>query len=226
MEEIDEMDKKNKKKYQAVIFDLDGTILDTLDDLANSLNACLAMHGFPARTIQEVRRFVGNGIHKLVERGVPEGTDSAKIEAVFADFRVYYKQHCDDMTKPYDGIMRLLKQLREDGYQLAVVSNKADEAVQILCEQYFHGIFAVTVGEREDVKKKPAPDSVYAVLQELGIEKSQAVYVGDSEVDIETARNAGMNCISVSWGFRDTEELLANGASDVIAAPKEIYERI
>lgn len=220
------MDKKNKKKYQAVIFDLDGTILDTLDDLANSLNACLAMHGFPTRTIQEVRRFVGNGIHKLVERGVPEGTDSAKTEAVFADFRVYYKQHCEEKTKPYDGIMRLLNQLREDGYQLAVVSNKADEAVQILCEQYFHGIFAVTVGEREGVKKKPAPDSVYAVLQELGIGKSQAVYVGDSEVDIETARNAGMNCISVSWGFRDTEELLANGASDVIAAPEEIYERI
>lgn len=211
-------------KYKAVIFDMDGTILDTLDDLTNAVNHCLKVHDFPLRDKCEVRCFVGNGIHKLIERAVPKETKPEKIESVYQDMLVYYQQHCDELTKPYSGIIELLKNLRENGYLTAVVSNKADTAVVALCEKYFSGLFDAAVGEKPGVDRKPAPDSVYAVLEKLGVEKEWVVYIGDSEVDIETAKNAGIDCISVAWGFRDRDMLLRNGAVKVVENPKEIGE--
>lgn len=211
-------------KYKAVIFDLDGTILDTLDDLTNALNYCLKKHALQVRSKNEVRGFVGNGIHLLIERAVPKNTTEEIIEAVYRDFIIFYQEHCHDLTKPYDGIAELLQQLRKDGYKTAVVSNKADSAVKALCDEYFEGLFDTAVGEKSNVRKKPAPDSVNAVLKQLGVEKEEAVYIGDSEVDIQTAENAGMDCILVTWGFRDVVTLKQNGATKLVTTPIEIYE--
>ena len=209
-------------KYKLVIFDLDGTLLDTLEDLADSTNYALAACGMPERSIDEVRRFVGNGIHKLIERAVPEGTDEADLENVFTQFRKYYAVHCNDKTQAYDGILNLLHELRQNDMRLAVVSNKADFGVQTLCRQYFDGLLDIAVGEREGIRRKPAPDSVNEVLRVLGIDREDAVYVGDSDVDIETARNAGMDCISVTWGFRDTAFLTAHNAQMLADTPEEM----
>ena len=211
-------------KYQLAIFDLDGTILDTLDDLADSLNYALEKSGYPVRTRDEVRRFVGNGIRKLIERGVPSGTDAESVSRVHEDFTAYYKVHCADKTKPYENIPELLKKLRENGVKTAVVSNKADYAVQDLCVQYFEGLFDAAVGEREGVRKKPAPDSVNAVLEKLGVNRENSVYIGDSDVDVETARNSGMNCIAVDWGFRDRDLLISSGAEIIVSEPMKIAE--
>ena len=213
-------------KYELVIFDLDGTILDTLDDLADSTNVALQMHEFPVRTREEIRAFVGNGILNLMQKAVPEGTTEAKVKEVLADFKKYYGVHCADKTKPYDGILALLQELKEKGYQTAVVSNKADFAVQELCEQYFPKMFDYVVGEREGVRKKPAPDSVYEVLKVLRIEKERAVYVGDSEVDVETAKNAQMNNIIVEWGFRDREYLMERGAKVLVSTVEDLRTHI
>ena len=213
-------------KYKAVIFDLDGTILDTLDDLTNALNYCLEKHALQIRSKKEVQGFVGNGIHLLIERAVPKNTKEAMIEAVYQDFLIFYQEHCHELTKPYDGIVELLQLLRKDGYKTAVVSNKADSAVKALCDEYFDGLFDLAVGEKKDVRKKPAPDSVNAVLKQLGVEKEDAAYIGDSEVDIQTAENAGMDCISVTWGFRDALTLKQNGAVKLVTSPIEIYESL
>lgn len=211
-------------KKQLVIFDLDGTLLDTLEDLKDSLNYALEECQMPKRSLDEVRCFVGNGIRKLIERGVPKGTDTKKIDLVQAVFMEHYKKHCEDQTKPYDGIMEMLKKFREEGIHLAVVSNKADAAVKILCEKYFPGMFDVAIGERADVRKKPYPDSVQEVLKACQIPTEQAVYVGDSEVDIETAANARMDAIIVDWGFREREFLLEKGAGCMVSSPIDIYE--
>ena len=213
-------------KYELAVFDMDGTILNTLEDLADSLNHALGMSGYPKRTIDEVRRFVGNGIRKLIERGVPEGSSVADIDRVFADFNAYYKIHCADKTKPYDGITELLCDLRASGVKTAVVSNKADYAVQELCVQYFDGLFDVAVGERSGVRKKPAPDSVDAVLEKLNIPRERAVYIGDSDVDIATAKNARMDSFIVDWGFRDTAFLKENGAEIIVSSPSDIKRLI
>nr|WP_301845290.1 HAD family hydrolase [uncultured Ruminococcus sp.] len=207
-----------------VIFDMDGTILDTLEDLKDALNHVLTQHSFPVRTLDEVRRFVGNGIYKLIERGVPAGTPQQEIDAVYEDFKPYYAAHCEDTTKAYDGIPALLRQLKAQGFAVAVVSNKADFAVQKLCEVYFPDTFDAALGEREGVRKKPAPDSVNEVLRQLQIPREQAVYVGDSDVDIETAKNANMPCLSVTWGFRDEAFLLEHGASHILHMPEEILQ--
>lgn len=209
----------NKK---LVIFDLDGTILNTLDDLACSTNYALACHKFPARTTEEVRRFVGNGIGKLIERAVPEGTESCVSEKVLQDFKMHYKEHCADRTRPYDGIEEVIGKLRKKGYLTAVVSNKADFAVQELCGQYFPALFDYVVGEKEGIRRKPWPDSVLAVLDKLQIEKGEAVYIGDSDVDIQTAQNAGIDILSVEWGFRDREFLLNCGAVRLVKSPEEL----
>lgn len=198
--------------YRAVIFDMDGTILDTLDDMAASINAALAEEGFPPRTVDEVRRFVGNGNHKLAERAVPAGTDGEAVERVFRAFHRHYRAHCADRTRVYDGIPALLLRLRGRGVRTAVVSNKADYAVQALAARYFPGLFDCAAGESASVRRKPAPDGVLSVLSALGVPKEEAVYVGDSEVDMETAENAGLPCISVTWGFRPRTFLLARGA--------------
>ncbi len=208
----------------AMIFDLDGTLLDTLEDLKDALNHALTAHGYPGRTLDETRRFVGNGIRNLVARGVPAGTAEDDIDAVFEIFKPYYQAHCLDKTKPYEGILALLERLKEERYPVAVVSNKADGAVQTLCERFFPGLVDFAVGERENVRRKPAPDSVFAALEALKVTKSQAVYVGDSEVDLETARNAGLPCVSVTWGFR-TEDVLADAGAERFAhTPEELWE--
>ena len=207
---------------ELAIFDLDGTILNTLEDLADSLNAALKAYGFPERTLEEVRCFVGNGIRRLIERGVPAGTPEEEIVRVHERFTAPYKVHCADKTRPYPGINDLLKNLRQAGCRTAVVSNKADYAVQELCEQYFPGVFDAAVGERAGILKKPAPDSVNEVLRRLKVTKEHAVYIGDSEVDIATARNAQMRSILVDWGFRDRSFLVEQGAETIVSSPEEI----
>ncbi|MBO5351876.1 MAG: HAD family hydrolase [Lachnospiraceae bacterium] len=209
-------------KYELVIFDLDGTLLDTLDDLADSVNAALSAAGYPGRTREEVRNFVGNGIRKLIERSVPADTTEEMVHKVHELFTLHYKEHCADKTKPYGGIPELLHWLREKGVKTAVVSNKADYAVKNLCTQYFPGLLDEAIGERQGIAKKPAPDTVHEVLRILGVEKSGAVYIGDSDVDVETAKNAGLDCIAVEWGFRDKEVLVQAGAEVIVSEPGEL----
>lgn len=212
--------------YKLAVFDMDGTILDTLEDLKDSTNFALEKCGYPTRSYDEVRRFVGNGIRKLIERAVPEGLTVEQIDRVHEVFTEHYKVHCADTTKAYDGIKPLLGKLRASGVKTAVVSNKADYGVQELCKEYFDGLFDYAVGEREGIRRKPAPDAVNEALRVLGIDKSEAVYIGDSDVDFETAKNAELPCISVLWGFRDEEFLREKGATLFVRDPAEIYDII
>lgn len=203
-------------KKKLAIFDMDGTILDTLDDLTDSINYALSYCGFPEHTKDDVRKFVGNGILKLVKRSVPPYAAEADIEKVFQVFKDYYKLHCRDKTRPYPGIVDVIETLKEKGYLIAVVSNKADFAVQELCLRYFPGLIDYAVGERDGIKKKPAPDSVLSVMEVLNVRAEESIYIGDSDVDIATAKNAGICCLTVTWGFRDCEYLKQCGA-DVFA---------
>ncbi len=214
--------------YKAVIFDLDGTLLNTLQDLTDAVNAALSSQGLPQRTLEEIRLFVGNGIKKLLERAVPDGEKNPLFSEVDVFFRNYYGQHCQDKTVPYEGIMPLLMKLKEKGIQMAVVSNKADFAVQELMPVYFGDLIASAHGENEEagIRKKPAPDMVYQTLRELGCEPEEAVYVGDSDVDIATAEHAGLDVISVSWGFRDCKFLKKHGAVRIIDKPEELLDII
>lgn len=211
-------------RYKMLIFDMDGTILDTLEDLKNATNYALSQQGYPVRTLAEVRQFVGNGIRKLIERAVPEGTSAQEIENTLSVFEEYYKVHCMDETKPYAGIAELLKEARAQGYQTAVVSNKVDFAVQDLVRDFFDGLFDVAIGERKGVRKKPAPDSVNAVLGRFNLKKDEVVYIGDSDVDYATARNAEVACILVEWGFRDRAFLETLGAKVFAKTPKDILD--
>ena len=211
---------------KAVIFDLDGTILNTLEDLADSMNWCLRRHGMPERSIQEVRMFVGNGIRKLVSRALPEGSSEELIDQVFQEYKEYYGAHCSIKTRPYEGIPELLVALKEAGILTAVVSNKADFAVKELCEKYFPGLFKEAVGEKEGIARKPAPDSVNAVLAAFGLSPKEAVYVGDSDVDVETAENADMDCIGVAWGFRGKDFLMEHGAALVADTVEQLQEQL
>lgn len=205
-----------------IIFDMDGTILDTLEDLKNSLNYALELNSLPTRTLDEVRRFVGNGIGKLLDRGVPEGCDPAVRQNVEKVFFPHYTLHCNDYTRPYDGVIELIGALRAAGYLTAVVSNKADFAVQDLCKIWFDGLFDLAVGEREGLRRKPAPDSVWEVCRLLNVTVEDSIYIGDSEVDFQTAQNAGMDVISVDWGFRDAEFLRSIGAEKILSTPEAI----
>lgn len=211
-------------KYKAFIFDLDGTILNTLDDLADSLNHILRQFGYPERSLSEVRSFVGNGLHKLIERAVPEGTTPNEVDAVFAEHVPYYEAHCMEKTRPYDGMVELIQELRERGAKTAVVSNKKDEAVQILVNEMFPECFDVVLGERDGMARKPAPDMVVYTLRELGVSEKEAVYIGDSDVDIATADNSGLDKILVTWGFRDREYLEEKGATTFAAKPADIIK--
>ncbi|MEG1473803.1 MAG: HAD-IA family hydrolase [Christensenella sp.] len=202
--------------YTTVIFDLDGTLLNTLEDLADSLNYVLAKRNHPTRTINEVRDFVGNGVQVLCERALPRGAAKSEKTAVAAEFRARYKAHLQDKTRPYDGIIKLLEELAERGVKTAVVSNKFDAAVKALCGEYFGGLIGSAAGESETVRKKPDPDMVLQVIKELGGELSQTLYVGDSEVDVQTAQNVGIKCVGVTWGFRD-KQVLINAGADYIA---------
>ena len=211
-------------RYDTFIFDLDGTLLGTLGDLAASVNYALRSHGMPEHSIDDVRRFVGNGVRKLMERAIPDGAHNPDFEATFATFRQYYMQHSLDTTQPYEGISETLAALKAKGCRLAVVSNKMMAATQELCQHFFPDTIEVAIGENEaaGIRKKPAPDTVYAALDVLGEGKGNAVYVGDSDVDIQTAANAGLPCISVLWGFRDKAFLTENGAKTFISTPSEL----
>ena len=210
--------------FDTYIFDLDGTLLDTLGDLAASVNHALRTHGLPEHSIDDVRRFVGNGVRKLMERAVPDGAANPLFDETFATFRQYYMAHSLDTTRPYEGIPETLEALKARGCHLAVVSNKMMAATQELCYHFFPSTIEVAIGEDEaaGIRRKPAPDNVFAALKALGVGKENAVYVGDSDVDIQTARNAGIPCISVLWGFRDRDFLLQNGAETFISTPSEL----
>ena len=212
--------------YQLAIFDLDGTLLDTLADLRQGINYALGTQGFAQRSMAEVRAFVGNGIWKLVERAVPAGTSEAQMDAVYEAFNPYYARHCADLTAPYDGILPLLQKLQAQGVVCALVSNKPDYAVQTLAAQYFPGLLAASAGAKDGVRKKPAPDSVFAVIHQLRAEGLRAVYIGDSEVDLQTAQNAALPCISVSWGFRDRSVLEQAGAACICDTVDALYQAI
>ena len=210
------------KEYQTYIFDLDGTLLNTIRDLAASVNYALRSTGMAERTLEEVREFVGNGVKKLMERAIPDGLNNPLFEDTFATFRQHYMQHNLDTTQPYPSIMQLLEQLKAEGKNIAVVSNKFYAATRELCRHFFGDLVPVAIGEREDIRKKPAPDTVIEALRELGVDKEGAVYIGDSDVDIMTAKNSGMPCVSVLWGFRDKEFLLEHGATTLISQPEDM----
>lgn len=209
-------------KKKLIVFDLDGTLLDTLEDLHASVNFALSRHNFPHRSIDEVRCFVGNGIFRLVSRAVPENTADEILAAVFEDFKTHYSLHSMDRTRPYDGICELLAELRAAGCRLGVVSNKADYAAKPIIAHYFPDTFHCVVGERDGVRKKPAPDTVLEVMDRLNCEAADTVYIGDSDVDIQTAKNSGCDGIAVTWGFRSREFLRENGAEIMADSVKEL----
>ncbi len=212
--------------YETVLFDLDGTLLDTLEDLKDAVNHELAMEGDPQRTLEEVRAFVGNGLRKLMVRALPAGASEEEIDRRTGRMKAFYEKNACHKTRPYPGIPELLRRLREAGVKIAVVSNKVDSAVNTLCEQYFPQLVDIAVGERQGMPRKPAPDTVELALRLLDREKAGAVYVGDSDVDIDTARNAGLPCLSVTWGFRGEETLVQAGAKRLVRSAEELWEAI
>ena len=209
-----------------IIFDMDGTVLNTIEDLTVSMNHALAEFNMPERTVEEFRSFFGSGARVAMERAVPAGTPSETIDRMMPLFKEHYDVHCLDRTRPYDGIPELMRQLQNRGCKMAIVSNKIDSAVKELNERFFSGLINVAIGERPGIKRKPAPDTVFEALKELGSSKSDAVYVGDSEVDFETAENAGIPCISVLWGFRSREFLTGIGAEMFAEKPEDILGMI
>ena len=215
-------------KKDTVVFDLDGTLLDTLEDLKNSVNYAMTQCGYPEHTLDEVRRYVGNGILLLMQRAIPGGKDDPNFDKAFTLFKEHYGKHCNDTTKPYDGIMELLHTLKENNIKIAIVSNKADFAVKELNAIYFKDLILFAIGEKESegIRKKPAPDTVIEALKQLGSTAENSVYIGDSDVDIETARNSGMDEILCDWGFRGEEFLKQHGAKIIIKKPDEILSLI
>ncbi len=213
---------KQRFDFDTYIFDLDGTLLSTLGDLAASCNYALRTNGMPERTVDEVRQFVGNGVKKLMERAIPGGLAHEKFDKTFADFRQHYMVHNLDTTQPYPHVMEMLEELKKRGKKVAVVSNKFYAATQALCRHFFGDLVDVAIGEREDIRRKPAPDTVNEALLQLHADRKKAVYIGDSDVDVMTAQNSGMPCISVLWGFRDRDFLIAHGATTFVSSPLEI----
>lgn len=212
----------NKNRYSVVVFDLDGTLLDTLEDLTDSVNFALGNNGFPERTIDEVRSFVGNGIVKLVERALPGKVSDETFARCMADFRTFYSANSAIKTKPYEGINEVLSSLIEHGVKTAVVSNKTDDRTRPLCEHYFGSLIGYSVGKKDGVKPKPEPDAVFEAIAAVGGDRESAVYIGDSEVDIQTAANAGIPLIGVAWGFRGREFLEKNGAAVIADSTGEL----
>lgn len=212
------------KEYSTYIFDLDGTLLNTINDLAASTNYALRSVGLPEHTVEDVRRFVGNGVRKLMERAIENGDKNPLFEKAYSIFRQHYLEHGLDTTEPYAGIVDMLEELNRRGKNIAVVSNKFYAATQELVRHFFGEYVKVAIGERENIRKKPAPDTVVEALKLLGVDKENAVYIGDSEVDIQTARNVGIPCISVLWGFRDRSFLVENGAQTFIDAPSRLID--
>ena len=211
-------------KYDTYIFDLDGTLLSTLEDLKNSCNFALSSFGFPERTLEEVRQFVGNGVELLMKRAVPNDTDDELFTKVFKTFKEHYLIHNLDTTKPYDGVLEMLDELNRAGKNIAVVSNKFYEATVELCRHFFGDRVRVAIGERADIRKKPAPDTVDEAFKLLGVSRENAVYIGDSDVDLATARNSNLPCISVLWGFRDKDFLIEHGGNTFVTEPSQILD--
>ena len=209
-------------KYKAVLFDMDGTLLDTLEDLRDGVNLMLERRGYPLRTTEEIRDFVGNGARQLMQLALPAGTDGAEVESVLEEYREWYKVNYCIKTRPYDGVEEILNLLQAQGIKSAVVSNKPDATARQLAEKFFPGLPAF--GQRDEIPRKPAPDMVRNALEVLGVAAQDAVYVGDSEVDVKTARNAGMPLIAVSWGFRTREQLRAAGAEIIVDTAEELRQ--
>lgn len=210
------------KYTDTIIFDLDGTLLDTLWDLTEATNYALKECGYPERSYDEIRHFVGNGVEMLIRRAVPEGTSKDRIQEVLAIFKIYYMHNSRNNTKPYDGIIELLEHLKRKGFKIGVVSNKFDKAVKDLCNNYFFGLIDVVIGESANVPKKPSPIGVLKTIEELGANPDKTVLVGDSEADIETAKNAGIYSIGVLWGFRDEQTLIDAGADELVDSPERL----
>lgn len=215
--------KGENMKYDTVIFDLDGTLLNTLEDLTDGVNHTMRAFGFPEHTMEQVRCFVGNGIRKLMERAVPQGEKNPLFEEIFAYFKEYYTGHCRIKTDLYPGIREMLAKLKQKGYKLAIVSNKNMEAVQELNDIYFKEFITVAVGDGKGRRRKPYPDSVEYAIAQLGAKKENVLYVGDSEVDSDTAVNTGIDCVLVSWGFREREILEEKRAVAIIDCPEELF---
>ncbi len=209
-------------KYKAVVFDLDGTLTNTLTDLMNSTNHALSQMGWPVRSRTEIRQMVGNGVRKLIERAVPEGVEAEQEALCFDHFKAHYLIHCQDHTAIYPGVAELLRELHAEGVRMAIVSNKLQAGVDELYQRFFQDTVAVAVGERPGLARKPEPDMVHLALQALGVSPQEAVYVGDSDVDLQTASRSGLPCISVLWGFRDRPFLEAHGATCLVEKPSQI----
>ncbi len=213
-------------KYNTIIFDLDGTLLNTLDDLRDSLNVILIRKGYAPKSMEEVKRFVGNGARNLVRRSIPTICNEDEVTLILDEFKDNYKNNMQNKTRPYNGIMELLLDLTRYNYKLAIVSNKFDAAVKELANIYFGNLISVAIGESGDIKRKPAPDSIYKAVKELGAQLDRTILVGDSETDVRTAKNAGIPCIGVTWGFRCREVLRAEGADFLIDTPRELLTLI
>ena len=210
------------RRFDTVLFDLDGTLLDTLEDLLGAANYTLRTLDYPERTLAEMRSFVGNGAEMQLRRALGERADDETVRRALAIYKPYYAAHCQVKTRPYPGVLELMAELKRRGFRLAIVSNKPDEAVKLLAAECFAGLADAAMGETPSCRRKPTPDMVDAALAELGANKARAVYVGDSEVDVQTAKNAGMACISVCWGFRDREQLVQAGAVEIAASAGEL----
>jgi phosphoglycolate phosphatase len=213
-------------KYDTVLFDLDGTLLNTLDDLADSVNAVLLKKGYRQRTKEEVKQFVGDGAKLLMTRALPPGATETEILRCLTMFREIYAKNLQNKTTPYEGIPALLKKLDGMGIKTGVVSNKPDEATKAVCSHYFGGLIGAAIGDNIDRKKKPEPDNVYEAMKQLGAEKGRTLYVGDSDTDILTAENAGIDRVGVTWGYRSRETLEKAGAEQIIDAPEQLIALI
>ena len=214
------------KKYGAFIFDLDGTLMNTLGDLTDATNHILSVHGFPVRTEAEVRTFVGNGARNQLRGALPKEVSEEELDRLVTEYKAYYACHCDIRTCPYEGTAELLTALKSRGVPMAIVTNKPDEAAQVLCKKWFGEWINVVVGEKAGTPRKPAGDMVHIALRKLGVDPGCAVYVGDSEVDLATARNSGLDCISCLWGFRNRDLLESLGADKLVETPEEILSYV
>lgn len=212
------------KRYDTVIFDLDGTLLNTLEDLTDSVNYALTLNSLPIRKITDIRKFVGNGIARLIELCIPDGLGNPKFEKCLSDFRSHYSANMQNKTGAYSGVQELLKQLSKENYKLAIVSNKFDKAVKDLNLIYFGEYIKTAIGESKNISRKPAPDTVFKALEELAASSDKAIYVGDSEVDVKTAKNSKLTSVGVTWGFRDREVLKQEGADYIVDKPEELLK--
>lgn len=213
-------------KFETILFDFDGTLLYTVQDLADAVNYAIARHGYPTHSVEAITRMVGNGVNMLVARALPQGFDTPNYEAIMDDFRSFYQQHCFDNTHPYDGVLDMLRTFAAEGRKLAIVTNKYQTAAESLRQKFFSKTVPVIVGDFEGRERKPAPDSVYVALEALQAEAASAVYVGDTEVDMQTARNAGLEFAAVSWGYRSRAELEALGIARIADRPADLLDLI